>query len=47
MDIGQFLRTGSGNCFRDYDMSLVISKPGLFRLIGELVIRVEGQRHHS
>jgi hypothetical protein len=27
--------------------ALVISKPGLFRLIGELAIRVEGQRHHS
>jgi len=22
-------------------------KPGLFRLIGKLVIRVEGQRHYS
>ncbi len=42
MDIGQFLRTGSGNCFRDYDMSLeIVQTLGNLVVIDELAVDSE------
>ena len=42
MDIGQFLRTGSGNCFRDCDMSLeIVQTLGNLVVIDELAVDPE------
>ena len=39
MDIGQFLSTGSRNCFRDYDMSLeIVQTLGNLVVIDELAV---------